>query len=318
MTEKNMNLNMHVPSLSYIVPVYNTAEFLEDCLGSIAWSGNDIECVVINDGSTDSSLSIIEEFIESDSRFKVITQPNRGLSAARNKGLSAARGKYILCVDSDDFVDADGVMGMLEKAVQTNADIVTGNLICVDNEGGQCHWGTPVRSGVYPSGVDFLAHMFSEATYFPMAPCYMVRRELLKNINLSFREGIMHEDELWAPWLLMRAAKTVASGINHYGYRIGREGTLTHNPNPLYRFNSLIEVISGIITNSSQFSPDSETIQKSKPFLAWRLGVLESICSRLAAQTENHEVQEKLGMTRVKIAAFKEWLDGKEAGVSSL
>ena len=306
---------MDKPSLSYIVPIYNTADWLEECLGSIAWSGYDIECVVIDDGSTDSSPGIIEEFTDSDPRYRVISQENRGLSAARNRGLSAARGLYVLFVDSDDFVDADGVMEMMRIALDTRADIVTGNLICVDSEGGQCHWGTPVRPGAYPTGADFLAHMFSDATYFPMAPCYMVRRQLLNDIHLSFEEGIMHEDELWAPTLLMHAGKTVASGINHYGYRTGREGTLTHNPDPRYRFNSLTEVISGIIKNSTQLSRYSGAIQKSGPFLGWRLGLLESICSGLATQTGDHEMLGKLGLTLGKTAAFREWLDGKGGGL---
>lgn len=309
---------MDKPSLSYIVPVYNTADWLPDCLGSISWSGDDTECVVIDDGSTDSSSSVIGEFTDSDSRFKVISQANRGLSAARNRGLSGARGQYVLFVDSDDFVDADGVMGMMEMALETQADIVTGNLICVDNEGGQCHWGTPVKPGTYPTGADFLAHMFSGATYFPMAPCYMVRRQFLSDIHLSFQEGVMHEDELWAPALLLRAGKTVASGINHYGYRTGREGALTNHPEPLHRINSLIHVISGLISTTAGLPRDSEAIRKCKPFLEWRLGVLDSICFRLADQSGDTEMHEKLGETRKRIAVFRDWLDGKGAGLSGL
>ena len=92
-----------MPEISVIVPVYNTAKYLEQCLRSIAMQtfGN-FETVIIDDGSTDNSLSIAQTFAESDSRFKVLTQKNSGPSSARNKGLKVASGKWIVFVDSDD------------------------------------------------------------------------------------------------------------------------------------------------------------------------------------------------------------------------
>ena len=307
---------MDRPSLSYIVPVYNTADLLHDCLGSIAWSGADTECVAVDDGSTDSSPGIIREFTDSDNRFRAVTQDNRGLSAARNRGLSEARGRYILFVDSDDFVDADAIGEMLEMALESDADIVTGNLICVDPSGEMSHWGTPVTPGTNTTGADFLRHMHAEATYFPMAPCYMVRKELLQERGIMFREGIMHEDELWAPTLLMHAGKTIASGANHYGYRTEREGTLTHRPDPAFRFYSLISVIGGIIDCVLEFSTDSDTIGKCAPFLKWRLTVLRSICEEIAGRREDQEMNRMLSEATGRIRAFASWLGGEEAGES--
>lgn len=304
---------MDRPSLTYITPVYNTADFLHDCLGSIAGAGPDTECVVVDDGSTDSSPAIIREFVGRDPRFRTVSQSNGGLSAARNRGLAEARGLYVLFVDSDDFVDAEGVAGMLATALETEADIVTGNLICVDSAGGFSHWGMPVRSGVYGSGADFLLHMHAHATYFPMAQCYMVRRELLTDLSLSFREGIMHEDELWTPRLLMHAGKTVASGINHYGYRTDREDSLTHTPDAGFRFSSLTQVISGIIECAVAFPRSSEVLRKCVPFLRWRLMVLESICSNLTIQIGRPEMEQKLKITQDKVQTFMGWIVGKEA-----
>ncbi|MDE6291298.1 MAG: glycosyltransferase [Muribaculaceae bacterium] len=304
---------MDRPSLTYITPVYNTADFLHDCLGSIAGAGPDTECVVVDDGSSDSSPAIIREFVGRDPRFRTVSQANRGLSAARNRGLAEARGRYVLFVDSDDFVDAEGVAGMLATALETEADIVTGNLICVDSAGELAHWGRPVRLGVYGSGADFLRHMHAHAAYFPMAQCYMVRRELLTELGLSFREGIMHEDELWTPRLLMHAGKTVASGINHYGYRTDRGDSLTHTPDAGFRFSSLTQVISGIIECAMTFPQGSEILRKCVPFLRWRSTELLSICSRLASWTGDTDMEEALSRAGEKTLAFMTWLDGEEA-----
>lgn len=94
------------PKISFIVPVYNTASYLPKCLQSILdQSYKDIEIIVINDGSTDSSSEIINNFIKKDNRISVITNINSGISNARNTGIKYARGEYIVFVDSDDWLD---------------------------------------------------------------------------------------------------------------------------------------------------------------------------------------------------------------------
>lgn len=113
--------------VSVIVAVYNTGRFLRQCMDSIVGQTlRDIEIICVNDGSTDESLSILNEYAENDSRVRVYTKENEGLggAAARNYGLERARGEYISILDSDDFFEPD----MLEKAVKradaTDADIV--------------------------------------------------------------------------------------------------------------------------------------------------------------------------------------------------
>jgi glycosyltransferase involved in cell wall biosynthesis len=116
---------MEFPEVSIIIPVYNSEKFLSRCLDSILnQSFNNFECILIDDGSTDSSLSICEQYRNSDNRFVVIHQKNSGVSAARNKGLEIARGRYICFIDSDD----SSQINMLEKLVvaieKSNADVV--------------------------------------------------------------------------------------------------------------------------------------------------------------------------------------------------
>ena len=101
--------------ISVIIPVYNTAKFLPQCLDSIASQTlKDIEVICVDDGSTDDSLSVLKEYAKKDSRFSVYAQPNTNAGAARNRGIEHASGKYYSFLDSDDFFEED----MLEKAYE--------------------------------------------------------------------------------------------------------------------------------------------------------------------------------------------------------
>lgn len=111
--------------ISVLIPVYNTSKYLERCLNSVInQSLREIEIICINDGSTDNSLEIIEEYQRSDTRIKIINQKNIGLSGARNSGIKLAQGEYILHIDSDDWIEQDYLKDMYELAKKEQADIV--------------------------------------------------------------------------------------------------------------------------------------------------------------------------------------------------
>ncbi len=111
--------------ISVIVPVYNEELYLRECLDSIVGQTNrDLEILVIDDGSTDGSGQICDEYAELDSRIKVFHTENRGLSCARNLGLDNANGEWIGFVDSDDWIEPDMYEVLLKKALETGADVV--------------------------------------------------------------------------------------------------------------------------------------------------------------------------------------------------
>lgn len=94
------------PKISVIVPVYNTEKYLDECLNSVEnQTLKDIEIICVNDGSTDKSLEILNNHAGKDSRIKVISQENGGVSSARNAGIESSSGSYILFIDSDDFIE---------------------------------------------------------------------------------------------------------------------------------------------------------------------------------------------------------------------
>lgn len=121
---------MNEPKVSIIVPVYNTAKFLEACLSSITdQSYKNIEIIIVNDGSTDDSLEICSKFAKQDNRVKLISQKNSGVAAARNKGFLHSTGDYIIHADSDDELPTDAIESLCSSALESNADIVIADYI---------------------------------------------------------------------------------------------------------------------------------------------------------------------------------------------
>lgn len=115
---------MQKPLISIIVPIFNTQVYLEQCFFSIAnQTYENIEVLLINDGSTDESAKICQKYCQKDKRFRLIEQDNCGLGSAKNKGLDCAVGEYICFVDSDDYVDAQFVEILYENLNKNNADI---------------------------------------------------------------------------------------------------------------------------------------------------------------------------------------------------
>lgn len=121
---------MSTPFISIIVPIYNVSEFLPQCLDSlINQSYQNIEIIAVNDGSTDNSLEILNQYAQECPLMKIISQPNAGLSAARNIGIASSKGEYLCFVDSDDWIDIHTCLRAIEIAQKQNVDIVCWNYI---------------------------------------------------------------------------------------------------------------------------------------------------------------------------------------------
>lgn len=114
--------------VSVIVPVYNVEEYIRECIKSIqVQTYSNLEIIVVNDGTKDKSIEIIKDLIKTDSRIRVISQPNQGLSAARNTGIENASGKYVAMIDSDDKIKPDFIKHLFDVADSQSADIVRGS-----------------------------------------------------------------------------------------------------------------------------------------------------------------------------------------------
>ena len=119
-----------MPRISVVVPIYNVERYLEPCLESIATQTfEDLEVVMVDDGSTDGSAAIAEAFAARDPRFRLLAQPNAGLSAARNTGIDAAAGEFLAFVDSDDMLKPQAYELLLGSLDKTGSDFASGNAV---------------------------------------------------------------------------------------------------------------------------------------------------------------------------------------------
>ncbi len=119
-------MNEDTPTITVIMPVYNVELYVEDATTSIlTQTFENFELIVVNDGSTDSSLSIVQACANSDHSIKVITQSNQGLSAKRNKGLALAKGQYVYFFDSDDLLEQNTFAVCLDYIQNLNLDLIT-------------------------------------------------------------------------------------------------------------------------------------------------------------------------------------------------
>lgn len=176
---------MEKPKVSVIVPVYNVEKYLEKSIDSlINQTLDEIEIIAVNDGSTDSSLTILKDYEEKYNNIKVYTKENGGLSDARNYGLKYANGDYIAFLDSDDYVDATLYEKMYNKAIEENADYVECDFI----------WEYP-NENVIDTGIRFTnkIEMFTYGRV--VAWNKLIKADLvINNENLRFPFGLKYED----------------------------------------------------------------------------------------------------------------------------
>lgn len=205
---------------SVIVPVYNVEQYLGQCLESIKGQDfMDYEVVCVNDGSTDHSRAILEDWSARFPQMKVIDRENGGLSAARNTGLEAAHGDYVVFVDSDDWVETNMLSRLADET--RGEDVVCYASRRTDNG------NTDLLEEERGNGWDYYNRHALEARIVPFVcvwqRCY--RRAFLLEHDLSFREGILHEDNEFTPRVCLKAKSVKVVPDVLYNYRV-RPGSI--------------------------------------------------------------------------------------------
>lgn len=221
------------PEVSVIVPVYNAEEFIERCLRSLLDQDfpKSYEIVVINDGSADGTLEIVERIAKEKNIIRVFSQENGGISAARNAGLAHVRGKYVLFTDSDDFVERRYLSALYEAAELSGADITCCNYrnINADNTIGiGCIFRH--RPGVFDSAA-MLGALLRDITVRSYIWNKMFRRELFSENNITFPVGQHFEDVRTMPRLFYHADKIAVIKDELYNY-VQRKGSITGTMTP--------------------------------------------------------------------------------------
>ena len=211
---------------SYIVPVYNVEQYLPRCIESIITQDtDDIEVLLIDDGSNDGSLDICKKYEMKDSRIRVYSKDNGGLSDARNYGMDRASGKYILFVDSDDYLIDNSYKTILPYTID-KPDIIRGNAMKIGKSNGLIRKHRYITE-VPCNGFEYLKEMFLNGD-MPMAAWLNIySREFLNNNGLRFKKGILHEDEEFTPRAFLKANKVIDTDLVHYYYEIRDNSIMT-------------------------------------------------------------------------------------------
>lgn len=225
MVTEPVSMKPKTPTVSFVVPVYNVADYLDECLESLCGQTiGDVEVVCINDGSTDRSADVLSAWKAKDPRVKVITQQNAGVGRARNVGLDAATGEFVCFVDGDDYIDLDTAEHLVSVARREDADIVV------------------FGASSFPEKIKWVYEMFgpldivrrdngcdvvlSERGCIPSAANKLYRTSLLREGGLHFNERLILGEDTSLQFLAFPLARCSAFVHDrHYHYRFNRAGS---------------------------------------------------------------------------------------------
>lgn len=240
---------------SVVIPVFNVEVYLRDCLDSVlSQTYDDWQAICINDGSTDGSADILNEYAAHERRMTVITQPNGGLSAARNAGIKVAEGEYVLFLDSDDWLEKNALEVL-------SANLEGEDLLCFSGrryfESEKAfHDADQLKAQSYLSGMDYYNENALQSRDFAFE-CVVLRaykRCFLMNYQLWFKEGIYHEDDLYTPLVCCNAQRVRQITDSLYNYRVRTFSiTTTKNSKRLYDYLDIANSLSAYFIPKTGF-----------------------------------------------------------------
>lgn len=210
---------------SVIIPVYNVEAYLRECLDSVLHQTfEDWEAICVNDGSTDRSELIIEEYVQKDSRIRGISKANGGTSTARNVGLKEAKGEYVVFLDGDDWLELNGLQVIAERLNGEEILCFSGRRYIEETK--SYHPADQLMEKSYHSGMDYYnenALMHRDFAFVCVVLRVYKRRFLMEN-QLFFDDDITYEDNQWVPITLYYAKTVNVISDALYVYRI-RQGS---------------------------------------------------------------------------------------------
>ena len=236
--------------VSVIVPCYNVEEYLRDCLDSLlAQSHADFEVVCIDDGSNDSTGSILTEYASRDSRIVVHRQANAGLSAARNAGMELARGEYVIFVDSDDKLRPETLSELVDIAGREDIDHIAflAEAFPHDEESAKTMAAQLASFGRFydipdlpefrcpQQGAELMVNLQEKAHFIMSVPLRMMRLSMLRENGLQFPVGIIHEDNIFTVNAMLAAKRAVSLPSRYYLRRVRAGSIMTSSGQTLKR-----------------------------------------------------------------------------------
>ena len=282
------------PAISVVIPVYNVEKYLRTCLDSVCrQTFSDFEAVCVDDGSTDGSPEILREYERRDTRFRVITQRNGGLSFARNTGMDAARGKYIYFLDSDDWLRPDALEKsfVFAERFQLEQVVFASEVVADDDWLGSITELEKKRFSYSLEqewnerrlpGVELMAFLRKTGRFFVGAPFRLMRLDYLRDARLRFPEGILHEDQFFTP-LSLALAKEAGVLAERLYFRRLHSGSITSAEG----YSRKIVKVASLMANGVWLRQATEGLRTDqREELAYRLKRLEVLCARYVCEEQ--------------------------------
>ncbi len=264
--------------LSFIIPVYNVESYLAECLDSIINQIDDnCEIILIDDGSTDNSSKICDEYALNYAFVNVVHKENGGLSSARNAGLDCVKGRYIAFIDSDDRIASNSVRQILQWINETDADVCFMQGVKFYPSGDQEDLG----DGIYRTGIEkrnatkVLKFLSSRSKYSGSACTKIFRHSFLKNNDLHFPYDKRYSEDLgFILDCLLKAENFDCLDVPYYEYRQNRQGSIT-NTFSLKKFNDLsLFVIESVNKTCLNNKPKGKKEKYALSFVAYEYSIL--------------------------------------------
>lgn len=211
---------MRCPLVSIVVPVFNADQYIERCVGSVSCQTySNWELLLINDGSTDSSLSVCTSIAVKDSRIRVFDKPNTGVSDTRNLGLKEIRGEYVIFLDADDFWLHNSVLDLFVfAALKDNVDILRGEYLAVDIEGNALY-SSPIKRDQTDRVVDsvfFLNNIIGGEFFLPLL---FIKAEVIKQYEFEVGRIFLEDMLIISQMLLNKLRCKYLADLMFYAYR---------------------------------------------------------------------------------------------------
>lgn len=265
--------------ISVIIPVYNSENYIRDCIVSVlGQSYGNLEIIIVDDGSTDNSCAIAEDLLKGfGANYKIVHQENQGVAAARNHGIELAAGSWVIAIDSDDCIDRDTFKIIMEHIGESDVAVFdfkinsTEEAVTVSND-----------SIVVLSGKDAIEGFYNRKYKF-IAPASLIRKSFLLESKIQYDETCKFaEDDLYVWKLLCKANQVLYVKRPLYNYVFHNDSTMT-TPN----IDKFMSAKDASITVSREFVERSENAKSIKDQFLYRhyLGILHAV-AKVHSQNE--------------------------------
>ncbi len=300
---------MHKKLVSVIVPVYNVKEYIDECIESvIKQTYKNLEILLIDDGSSDGSSTMCDQWCFKDSRIKVFHKENGGLSSARNYGMKKMSGDYAYFLDSDDYIEKRTIELLIRIFEEKKLDMAIFD--------GQCFWDEPPKKNIIKnyrnlykrenhlvtSGPKMFITLKKCRQYYPTVPMHFYSKIFLDSNGLKFEEGILHEDELFSVLAYYYAEKVECCNYVLYWRRM-RTASIMNSKISIENVNSCYKILEILI---NLIEAEDETISKEKRSMI-RLGLAHCMWLFYVRLNLLEDFEKKKAMENKKIFEKQLW-----------